>query len=266
MYIDPELNIAREELLIKVPGGFNAPAKIEDRRGLLEEFLGAIPLNVNVDREDIFIPGPDGAPEVRIRIYRPRSGMWSRSALMVIHGGGMVSGSIEANDSSAAFLCETLGVLTMAVGYRLAPENPFPAGIEDCYSAARWLFTNAESLGVDPQKISLAGSQRQCESAPGWRWCRIAAGERRASGGSWWECQQQAIASANAPASLRRQRAAPFDPHDFARVGIHRLNERDQRAPGPARLYRAGSRISIAWVKPSTFGSIVTRSRRAPQL
>ena len=63
MYIDPELNIAREELLIKVPGGFNAPAKIEDRRGLLEEFLGAIPLNVNVDREDIFIPGPDGAPE-----------------------------------------------------------------------------------------------------------------------------------------------------------------------------------------------------------
>ena len=157
MYIDPELNIAREELLTKVPGGFNAPVKIEDRRALLEEFLGAVPLNVNVDREDIFIPGPDGAPEVRIRIYRPRSGMWSKSALMVIHGGGMVSGSIEANDSSAAFLCETLGVLTMAVGYRLAPEYPFPAGIEDCHSAARWFFTNAESLGVDSEKISLYG-------------------------------------------------------------------------------------------------------------
>lgn len=157
MHIDPELKVALDEMLAQVPGGFNAPEKIEDRRALLNDFLGLIPKNVNVDREDIFIDSETDSPQVKARIYRPRSGMWSTSALMVIHGGGMVSGSIEADDANAAFLCETLGVLIVAVDYRLAPEHPFPAGIEDCYVVAGWLFNNAESLKVDPAKIALYG-------------------------------------------------------------------------------------------------------------
>jgi len=143
--------------LAQVPGGFNAPANVEDRRALLNDFLALNPKNVNVDREDILIDSDGDAPQVKARIYRPRSGMWGTSALMVIHGGGMVSGSVESDDANAAFLCETLGVLTVAVDYRLAPEHPFPAGIEDCYTVARWLFNNALSLKVDPAKISLYG-------------------------------------------------------------------------------------------------------------
>lgn len=157
MHIDPELKVALEEMLAQVPGGFNAPEKIEDRRALINDFLGLIPKNVNVDREDILIESESNSPQVKVRIYRPRSGMWSTSAVMVIHGGGMVSGSIEADDGNAAFLCETLGVLTVALDYRLAPEHPFPAGIEDCYSVARWLFANAKLFSVDQEKIAVYG-------------------------------------------------------------------------------------------------------------
>jgi len=155
--VDPELDVARQEMLAAVPGGFNAPERIEDRRALIDSFLALIPINENVSREDHFVPGIPGAPDIRIRIYRPLHGFTSSGALMVIHGGGMVMGGIESDDGSASFLCEMLGVLTVALEYRLAPENPYPSGLDDCLAVARWLFSESDKFHIDPEKIVLYG-------------------------------------------------------------------------------------------------------------
>lgn len=156
--IDPELQVALSALLAAVPGGFNAPEKIEDRRTLINAALALNPVNENVTREDRMIPVKD-APDVRIRIYRPKHATYSlpQPAIFTIHGGGMVTGNIEADDANAAGLCEQSGALTIAIDYRLAPEHPFPAAINDCYAVANWLFANANELDVDPDRIALHG-------------------------------------------------------------------------------------------------------------
>ena len=156
--IDPELQVALSALLTAVPGGFNAPKKIEDRRTLINAALALNPVNENVTREDRMIP-VEGAPDVRIRIYRPKHATCSlpQPAIFTIHGGGMVTGNIEADDANAAGLCERSGAPTIAIDYRLAPEHPFPAAINDCYAVAYWLFANANELDVDPDRIALHG-------------------------------------------------------------------------------------------------------------
>jgi len=156
--IDPELQVALSALLTAVPGGFNAPEKIEDRRTLINAALALNPVNENVTREDRFIP-VEGAPDVRIRIYRPKHATYSlpQPAIFTVHGGGMVMGNIEADDANAAGLCERSGALTVAINYRLAPEHPFPAAINDCYAVANWLFDHATELDVDSTRIALHG-------------------------------------------------------------------------------------------------------------
>ncbi|MCX6453145.1 MAG: alpha/beta hydrolase [Actinobacteria bacterium] len=156
--IHPELQVALSALLTAVPGGFNAPETIEERRTLVNAVLALNPLNENVTREDRLIP-VEGAPDVRIRIYRPKHATYSlpQPAIFTIHGGGMVMGNIEADDANAANLCEKSGALTVAINYRLAPEHPFPAAINDCYAVAYWLFANANELDVDPERIALHG-------------------------------------------------------------------------------------------------------------
>ena len=126
--ICPEYQEALSQLLALFPGGFNAPETIEERRRLINGALALNPVNENVIREDRFIP-VEGAPDVRLRIYRPKKATYSlpQPAIFTIHGGGMVTGNIEADDANAAGLCEQSGALTIAIDYRLAPEDPFPA-------------------------------------------------------------------------------------------------------------------------------------------
>ncbi len=156
--IHPEYQEALSQLLALFPGGFNGPETIEERRGLTNEALALRPLNENVTREDRFIPVED-APDVRIRIYRPKNATYSlpQPAIFTIHGGGMVTGNIETDDANASSLCEQSGLLTIAINYRLAPEDPFPAAINDCYAVANWIFENVAELDIDPTRIALHG-------------------------------------------------------------------------------------------------------------
>ena len=80
-----------------------------------------------------------------------------RPALLDIHGGGFVVGDIEMEHGFAAGAARELGAVIAVVDYRLAPEHPFPAGLEDCYSALVWLHDNADRLGVDPARIAVGG-------------------------------------------------------------------------------------------------------------
>lgn len=131
-------------------------------RGGLEQLLA--PMNAAVDLTGIAvtdrtIPGPAGAPEVAIRVYAPEAAApeGGRPALLDIHGGGFVSGSIEMEHAFAARVASELAVVVVTPEYRLAPEDPFPAGLEDCYAALSWIHATAGELGVDTSRVAIGG-------------------------------------------------------------------------------------------------------------
>ena len=159
--IDRASRVSLEELLKALPGGFNAIADIKERRNtvdsLLRMMIAELPPIENVVMEDRNIPGPDGSPEVGVRIYKPVDVSASLPGMFFIHGGGMIMGSIEGENLKAAMLCETIQAVVVSVEYRLAPENPHPAPIQDCYEALVWMSKNATELGFDPDRLAIVG-------------------------------------------------------------------------------------------------------------
>lgn len=130
-------------------------------RAQMSEFLAHTPVyepGQPVDVRDELIPGPDSAPDVRVRIYTPTSTDGPRPGLVYIHGGGFVSGDIDTTDSFCLAYADKLGIVVVSVDYRLAPETPFPGPVEDCYAALVWTANKATELGVDPARIGVAGS------------------------------------------------------------------------------------------------------------
>lgn len=129
-------------------------------RALESQILAATPERegpIPVDVRQSTAPGPDGSHDVPVRIYTPRGGAAPRSALVYLHGGGFCLGSVAlAHGGCAMFAAET-GAVVVSVEYRLAPEHPFPAGLEDGYAAFRWTVRHAAELGVDPAWIGVGG-------------------------------------------------------------------------------------------------------------
>lgn len=132
---------------------------IQQIRGDREALFAVAPVDrTDVTKEDRSVPGSDGAPDVPIRIYRPSVGAESaRPCLFEIHGGGFMFGSIEMMDPWCQRVAAEADTVVVSVEYRLAPEDPFPAGLEDCYAALCWTAAEAGSLGVDPARIAVAG-------------------------------------------------------------------------------------------------------------
>jgi len=97
------------------------------------------------------------AGDVPVRVYAPESPA-SDGAVLYIHGGGFTVGSIDMEHAGTAAVAREVGVVTVSVEYRLAPEHPFPAAIEDCYAALQWLHAQAESLGVSTDRIVVVGN------------------------------------------------------------------------------------------------------------
>ena len=108
--------------------------------------------------EDHQVPGPDGDPDVLVRLYRPAGLPAPAPALYWIHGGGLVLGNVDMDDDRCCALAAEVGVVVASVEYRLAPEHPFPAPLEDCYAGLRWLATAAPELGVDSTRIAIGGA------------------------------------------------------------------------------------------------------------
>ena len=131
-------------------------------RAQMEEMIAAIsppePADSPIRHEDRNIPGPDGAPEVGVRIYRTTADDEIRPGVLYIHGGGFCFGTIQAEHLGAFAAAERGDAVVVSVEYRLAPEHPFPAGLEDCYAALRWMADNAAALGIDPEHIALMGA------------------------------------------------------------------------------------------------------------
>lgn len=102
------------------------------------------------------IPGPAGAPDVGLRIYRPQDADGPLPAFLWIHGGGFVSGTPDWDFPLQATAMDLPAVI-VAVDYRLAPETRFPGALEDCHAALRWLHAQAASLGIDRARIGIGG-------------------------------------------------------------------------------------------------------------
>jgi acetyl esterase/lipase len=125
---------------------------------MLAQLAASIPDSPRVVKEDRTAPGPDGAPEVPIRVYRSADGPSTLPGLLWIHGGGYVLGNIQQDDLMMQHIVEAVGCLIVSVEYRLAPEHPFPAPVGDCYAALKWMAQHTAELGVDPSRIAADGS------------------------------------------------------------------------------------------------------------
>ena len=104
--------------------------------------------------EEMKIPGPGG--EIPIRVYWPREN-GPLPVLVYYHGGGWVVGNLDTNDSLSRLLANKASAVVVSVDYRLAPEDRFPAAVDDCYAALEWVSRNADRLNVDPSRIALGG-------------------------------------------------------------------------------------------------------------
>ena len=94
---------------------------------------------------------------VRVLVYDAPGREQPSGALLWIHGGGLVLGGPEQGHDVCTRLAEEAGVFVASVEYRLAPEHPFPAGLDDCLAALRWLHGQAAVLGIDPSRIAVGG-------------------------------------------------------------------------------------------------------------
>ncbi|MDQ6941527.1 MAG: alpha/beta hydrolase, partial [Candidatus Eremiobacteraeota bacterium] len=123
--------------------------------------LAALAADVDLsglDVDDRTIPGPEGAPDVTVRVYVPRApASPAIPAILYIHGGGFFVGSIDTEHMGSAGLARELGVVVVSVEYRLAPEFPEPAPFEDAYAALEWLAAHAAEIGAESERIAIGG-------------------------------------------------------------------------------------------------------------
>jgi acetyl esterase/lipase len=117
----------------------------------------ATPLREGVVMRERWAPGPQGAPEVRVLTYQRADRSGPTGALLWIHGGGLVMGIAEQDHATCSRFADELGIMVVSVDYRLAPEHPFPAGLDDCFAALRWMHTMATDLDIDPSRIAVGG-------------------------------------------------------------------------------------------------------------
>jgi acetyl esterase/lipase len=122
------------------------------------QMISGFQLSDAVERTEHVVPGTPEAPEVPVRVHRPKGAAGLLPCIYSIHGGGYVIGSYDMDDLRFDNWCPSLGAVGVSVEYRLAPEAPYPGPLEDCYAGLKWVFENAERLGIDPERIGISGA------------------------------------------------------------------------------------------------------------
>lgn len=109
---------------------------------------------MDITTDHVMIPSADG--DIPARLYRPRTEE-TLPAILFFHGGGFFGGTLDTVENPCKLLAEKANALVVSVDYRLAPEHPFPAGLNDCYRALEWVHERADELGVSRDDIAVAG-------------------------------------------------------------------------------------------------------------
>jgi acetyl esterase/lipase len=152
--VDPAYKGAMEEMA-KRPADWSDPAAVRASRKVL---FPPPPVPDGVEWQDHTAPGPEGAPGVLIRTYRPVNATAALPCIYWIHGGGYMAGTYDGSNNTCGKWALDFQCTVASVEYRLAPEHPYPAPLEDCYVGLQWLIGNAAGLGVDPARVLIAGA------------------------------------------------------------------------------------------------------------
>jgi len=156
----PELDPAMAEILAMLRAAAlpayetlsaaEARAESERRNAFWNQDPPALP-----EVDDVTIEGPRGP--LRLRLYVPQGAPDPSPAIVYLHGGGWVIGSLDTHDHVCRRLARAAGLAVVSVDYGLAPEHPFPQGLADVVHTVRWLAEHGASEGVDPGRLALAG-------------------------------------------------------------------------------------------------------------
>ena len=115
------------------------------------------PSDPSIEEAEISIPGPPNAPNVKIRIYTPDNLQRPAPAYINFHGGGFIFGDLDSEHARTLAISKSCQAIAITVDYRLAPEHPYPAAINDCYASLLWLVDNAKHIGIDTSRIVVGG-------------------------------------------------------------------------------------------------------------
>ena len=158
MSIDPQLLPFRDQFpTLELTTGNLAQTRRELNRMTLET-AAAVEGFDHVDVEDRRIEGPSPGQSLRLRLYSSGEPEGLRPCLLWVHGGGYILGCPEMDEQLLCRKADELGCLVVAVDYRLAPEHPYPAALDDCDAALGWILQKAEPLGVDTSTLVLGGA------------------------------------------------------------------------------------------------------------
>jgi acetyl esterase/lipase len=159
--LDPELVAPLEGFMAATGGGFNlhdlagmramVAAMVAGTKGQASAIQG-------VEATDLKVPGAKGAPPVAVRLYRPKESRDPLPVIVWMHPGGWVLGTLELEDLMARELVKSVRCALVAVEYRLAPEHPYPAALEDCYAVLKWVAADGKKHGIGTRQIAVGGS------------------------------------------------------------------------------------------------------------
>jgi acetyl esterase len=158
MAMDPDTQVVLDMIRVAGRPPFEAltPAEARDAMLASRKVLAPPPEDVAEVRDTTF-PGPLGP--IGVRLYRPAGTNASDvlPALVFYHGGGWVIGDLDTHDGPCRRYANAARCRVVSVDYRMAPEHPFPAAVDDCAAATKWVIDNAASFGIDPTKVAVGG-------------------------------------------------------------------------------------------------------------
>jgi len=159
---DPELAAVLEMLKDAVPPQLTMDEIEATRNGPGLAMLADMDLTLGgaFEVEDRVVPGPENAPDISLLICRPTAAATDGPLPVIyhVHGGGMVIGNNRVGVDGPLRWGKELGAVVVSVEYRLAPEHPYPAPIDDVYAGLLWTADHAEEIGADPERIVIAGA------------------------------------------------------------------------------------------------------------
>jgi acetyl esterase len=155
--LDPQIQLILKALEKSTPGPWSTlGAEVARREVRRAAMVNALPIPRVQAISELTVPGPAGP--LPARRYDPAGGTdGPRPALVFLHGGGFVFGDLDTHDELCRLLCFHAQVTVIAIDYRLAPEAPFPAAVDDSLAAFRWVHEQAAALGIDPARIAVGG-------------------------------------------------------------------------------------------------------------
>ena len=148
----------RETLAALPPRMMPTADQIKVLRGFPTGSLASLEETFDFDYEERSVPGPQGASPVVVSIFSPKPRPAKAPTIYNVHGGGMVMGDRFAGIELVLPWIERFGLVIVSVEYRVAPENPHPAPVEDCYAGLVWLAEHTAELGLDPERLVLYGA------------------------------------------------------------------------------------------------------------